>query len=170
MRGSKPGPIIIIIIIIIIMTIFSISEPFWATTVTDGQQTTTPRGERGDRGRPPKTNNNKAQTMVQPQGAPQSSSEATEPAAGEGPPPPHQGASGYPARGCAHRLKYVVIGDSGSGKTALVRRFSKDVFQESQDCTIGVDLVVKTLVLPNGDEVNLQVGCGLDGGGGGGGA
>ena len=62
-----------------------------------------------------------------------------------------------PSKGYAHLFKYVVIGESGVGKTALIRRFCKDSFEESRDYTIGVDFVIKTMQLPNGDEVKLQV-------------
>ena len=62
-----------------------------------------------------------------------------------------------PSKGYAHLFKYVVIGDSWVGKTALIRRFSKDSFEESRDYTIGVDFDIKTMQLPNGDEVKLQV-------------
>ena len=62
-----------------------------------------------------------------------------------------------PSKGYAHLFKYVVIGDSWVGKTALIRRFSKDSFEESRDYTIGVDFDIKTMPLPNGDEVKLQV-------------
>ena len=62
-----------------------------------------------------------------------------------------------PSKGYAHLFKYVVIGESGVGKTALIRRFCKDSFEESRHYTIGVDFVIKTMQIPNGDEVKLQV-------------
>ena len=62
-----------------------------------------------------------------------------------------------PSKGYAYLFKYVIVGDSGVGKTALIRRFCGDFFQESRDYTIGMDFDVKTVQLPNGDDVKLQV-------------
>ena len=42
-------------------------------------------------------------------------------------------------------LKVVVIGDGGVGKTSLVRRFVKNIFNNDYKLTIGSDFGVKKL-------------------------
>ncbi|XP_070209439.1 ras-related protein Rab-1B-like [Littorina saxatilis] len=101
--------------------------------------------------------------MVQPQGA-----EEEPPQSSDSPPSQSKNAFTFnkdivppkkppPSKGYAHLFKYVVVGDSGSGKTALVRRYSKDEFVLTRDYTIGVDFDIKTVPISNGDEVKLQI-------------
>lgn len=40
-------------------------------------------------------------------------------------------------------LKYLVVGDSGVGKTSLLMKYCEDVFQTDHLSTIGVDFKVK---------------------------
>ncbi|PVD32072.1 hypothetical protein C0Q70_07500 [Pomacea canaliculata] len=61
------------------------------------------------------------------------------------------------AKGYAHLLKIILLGDSGTGKTALLRRHVEDVFEENHLPTIGVDFAVKSMAMPNEDMVKLQV-------------
>ena len=53
-------------------------------------------------------------------------------------------------------LKYLVVGDSGVGKTSLLVRYCDDSFQPDYLSTIGVDFKIKTLKI---DEkiVKMQV-------------
>ncbi|MFX0092304.1 MAG: Rab family GTPase [Candidatus Hodarchaeota archaeon] len=57
------------------------------------------------------------------------------------------------------RIKYIfkiiVIGNTGVGKTALLRRFIEDSFSPSSSITLGVD-VLTTNIRVNGDLVRLQ--------------
>lgn len=66
-------------------------------------------------------------------------------------------ASAPPVKGYDHLLKYIIVGDSGCGKSALLRRYCDDSFTESYIGTIGVDFSVKTIDLPSGQSVKLQV-------------
>lgn len=58
-------------------------------------------------------------------------------------------------------FKVVLIGNSGVGKTCLVRRFTQGVFPKGQGATIGVDFMIKTLEIDNGngqrEAVKLQI-------------
>jgi GTPase SAR1 family protein len=58
-------------------------------------------------------------------------------------------------------FKVVLIGNSGVGKTCLVRRFTQGVFPKGQGATIGVDFMIKTLEVDNGngqrEAVKLQI-------------
>ncbi|XP_076437727.1 uncharacterized protein LOC143276941 [Babylonia areolata] len=60
-------------------------------------------------------------------------------------------------KGYAFLFKYVLVGDCGVGKTSLLKRFSNDIFVETHVYTIGVDFDIKTVELPNGDAVKLQM-------------
>ncbi|XP_064401832.1 ras-related protein Rab-18-B-like [Halichondria panicea] len=44
-------------------------------------------------------------------------------------------------------LKLLIIGDSGTGKSSLLLRFTNDTFDPDVSATIGVDFKVKTLVI-----------------------
>jgi len=61
----------------------------------------------------------------------------------------------------AYMYKYVVIGDSGCGKTNIVTRFSTNEFYEASRPTIGVDFFQKDLTIPwkdgKKDEVRIQI-------------
>lgn len=54
-------------------------------------------------------------------------------------------------------VQLLMLGESGTGKTSLLQRFERDEFNDDHLPTIGVDFVVKTCSLPNGDLVKLQV-------------
>ena len=41
--------------------------------------------------------------------------------------------------------KIVLIGESNTGKTSLLLRFSENIFSENYLCTIGVDFKTRTL-------------------------
>ena len=42
-------------------------------------------------------------------------------------------------------MKIIMLGESGSGKTSLILRFSDNAFQKDNMCTIGVDIKVKVV-------------------------
>ena len=44
-----------------------------------------------------------------------------------------------------YKLKIIVVGDSGVGKTNLINRFASDKFDTNSKATIGVEFVYKTL-------------------------
>ncbi|XP_060063031.1 uncharacterized protein LOC132543533 [Ylistrum balloti] len=53
-------------------------------------------------------------------------------------------------------FKYLLIGDSGVGKSSLLLRFADDVFSETYISTIGVDFKIRTVNL-EGKTVRLQI-------------
>jgi len=55
------------------------------------------------------------------------------------------------------KLKVLVLGDSGAGKTAVVRRIIKDAFTESYSATVGVDFSVKVINIGQDFEIRLQL-------------
>lgn len=61
-----------------------------------------------------------------------------------------------PSRDYDYLFKLVIIGDSGSGKSSLLLRFTDDSFTESYLTTIGVDFRFRT-VLVDGKRVKLQI-------------
>ena len=52
-------------------------------------------------------------------------------------------------------FKVLLVGDSGVGKTSLIRRFTKGYFSRTIGSTIGVDFCVKSLEI-GGEKVKLQ--------------
>jgi small GTP-binding protein len=54
-------------------------------------------------------------------------------------------------------LKFLLVGDSGAGKTSALTRFVDDRFDENFVCTIGVELRLKCLPLLEGRRVKLQM-------------
>ena len=52
--------------------------------------------------------------------------------------------------------KLLIVGDSGTGKSALLMRFTEDLFGDSYISTIGVDFRIKTIRL-DGRDIKLQV-------------
>lgn len=52
-------------------------------------------------------------------------------------------------------FKILLVGNSGVGKTSLIRRFSKGYFSETIGSTIGVDFCVKSLKI-DGETIKLQ--------------
>ena len=53
-------------------------------------------------------------------------------------------------------FKIIVIGDSGVGKTSLIKRFTKDKFSPGYLTTIGVEFESKDIQV-NGEKVQLQI-------------
>lgn len=54
-------------------------------------------------------------------------------------------------------LKFVLIGESGVGKSSLLLRFVDGSFSPSFITTVGIDFKVRTIQLCNGTEVKLQI-------------
>ncbi|CAI4230469.1 unnamed protein product [Auanema sp. JU1783] len=54
-------------------------------------------------------------------------------------------------------VKVVVLGDSGAGKTALLRRFIENLFDDENPSTIGIDFQHKTYILDDNTAVRLQI-------------
>ncbi|KAI4292224.1 Ras-related protein Rab-1A [Pancytospora philotis] len=53
-------------------------------------------------------------------------------------------------------FKIILIGDSGVGKTSLMRRYTDNVYTSDGASTIGVDFKIKTIVV-DGKRVKLQI-------------
>lgn len=53
-------------------------------------------------------------------------------------------------------FKIILIGDSGVGKTSLMRRYTDNVYTKDGASTIGVDFKIKTIVV-GGKRVKLQI-------------
>lgn len=53
-------------------------------------------------------------------------------------------------------LKYLVVGDSGVGKTSLLVRYCEDSFQSDYLSTIGVDFKIKRIEL-NQNQITLNI-------------
>ena len=55
------------------------------------------------------------------------------------------------------QLKILIIGEPGSGKTSLVRRYCNGVFDESYRATIGVDFAVKIIDYPSEEYPDIEL-------------
>ena len=55
-----------------------------------------------------------------------------------------------------YKIKIIVVGDSGVGKTNLINRFATDKFDTNSKATIGVEFVYKTLKI-NKDVIKVEV-------------
>ena len=53
-------------------------------------------------------------------------------------------------------FKIIVIGTSGSGKTSLIKKFTKDKFSPGYLATIGVEFESKEMIV-NEERVQLQI-------------
>ena len=53
-------------------------------------------------------------------------------------------------------FKLILIGNSGVGKSCILQRYMKHTFEENYKCTIGVDFLMKSLII-NGQTVKLQI-------------
>lgn len=64
--------------------------------------------------------------------------------------------SNLPNPDCDFVLKIIMVGNSGVGKSALLKAFMGDPFQSTHTSTIGVDFEIKQVVA-DGKTVNLQI-------------
>lgn len=55
-----------------------------------------------------------------------------------------------------HLFKYLIIGDSGVGKSSVLNRFSDDAFNTVFISTIGIDFKVRTIKIDN-HVIKLQI-------------
>ena len=55
-----------------------------------------------------------------------------------------------------YKIKIIVVGDSGVGKTNLINRFASDKFDTNSKSTIGVEFVYKTLKI-NKEIIKVEV-------------
>ena len=46
-----------------------------------------------------------------------------------------------------YKLKVVVVGDSGVGKTNLIKRFASDEFSLDSKATVGVEFISKSYII-----------------------
>tara|TARA_Y200000002_G_scaffold382321_1_gene398976 strand:- start:2922 stop:3563 length:642 start_codon:yes stop_codon:yes gene_type:complete len=55
-------------------------------------------------------------------------------------------------------FKIVIIGESGSGKSSLLLRYTRDIFNNYYEPTIGVDFATKQLDIPsNGEHIPIKL-------------
>ncbi|KAH0794964.1 Ras family protein [Histomonas meleagridis] len=54
-------------------------------------------------------------------------------------------------------VKIIVVGDMGTGKTSMIRKFVDGNFSEFYKITIGVDFASKTIQAENGSNANVQL-------------
>ena len=54
-------------------------------------------------------------------------------------------------------FKYIIIGDSGVGKSCLLLQFLENSFKPNHEATIGVEFGTKVISIDNGLSVKLQV-------------
>ena len=48
---------------------------------------------------------------------------------------------------CKYLFKIILIGNSGVGKTCLMKRYTDETYNFTQSSTIGVDFKIKSVVL-----------------------
>ena len=53
--------------------------------------------------------------------------------------------------------KIITLGDSGVGKTAILKRFAHNTFEKDNMSTIGFSIVFKEITLKNKEKVNLKL-------------
>ncbi len=56
-----------------------------------------------------------------------------------------------------YRIKVIIIGEAGVGKTSLVKRFVSGHFTKDYRTSIGANLFIKELNLNSGNNVSIQV-------------
>lgn len=57
---------------------------------------------------------------------------------------------------CKYLFKIILIGNSGVGKTCLMKRYTDETYNFTQTSTIGVDFKIKTVEV-DGDKAKLQI-------------
>ena len=58
--------------------------------------------------------------------------------------------------GHTETLKFLVVGDSAVGKSALLMRYTDDIFSETYISTLGIDFKTRTVEV-GGEKVKLQI-------------
>ena len=56
-----------------------------------------------------------------------------------------------------YRIKVIIIGEAGVGKTSLVKKFISGHFSQDYRASIGTNLFVKEVLLKSGDKVSIQI-------------
>lgn len=54
-------------------------------------------------------------------------------------------------------VKYIVIGNSGAGKSSIINQYVYKSFNRVIDSTIGADIKIKTVELNNGDKMKINI-------------
>ena len=62
-----------------------------------------------------------------------------------------------PKKKKAFEAHIITLGDSQVGKTSLIRRYTENQFTGEYLTTIGFDLKIKKMTLPNGEEIRIKV-------------
>lgn len=84
---------------------------------------------------------------------------SSQPAQGRAPEPRVQGLGTPPPPppGLPPRVKLVLLGDSGVGKSAIVMRYVKDQFEDASNVTVGAAFVSHSTSLPDGRSVKFEI-------------
>lgn len=53
--------------------------------------------------------------------------------------------------------KIVLVGDSGVGKSNILSKFHRNIFNEEEKSTIGVEFAARVIEIPNGKRIKAQV-------------
>ena len=56
-----------------------------------------------------------------------------------------------------YRIKVIIIGEAGVGKTSLVKKFISGHFSQDYRASIGTNLYIKELLLNSGDKISIQI-------------
>lgn len=54
-------------------------------------------------------------------------------------------------------FKLILIGTASVGKSNILLRYTKDIFDESSQTTIGVEYATKTVTTANGTRIKFQI-------------
>ena len=54
-------------------------------------------------------------------------------------------------------MKVITLGESGVGKTCIINRYIKDIFEEKSLSTIGIKFAYKQVKLENGKFINIKL-------------
>lgn len=55
-----------------------------------------------------------------------------------------------------YSFKFILVGDTGVGKTSLIGRFVENIFDTNHEFTVGVEYATKNIVI-NGKTIKIQI-------------
>ena len=54
-------------------------------------------------------------------------------------------------------MRVISLGDSGTGKTSIINRYAKNIFEENPYSTIGINFIVKKIKFKDGNTISLKL-------------